>query len=491
MRIRKPLTLLLLALAALPACESDKGVYPPNQAPRTFLSIVGDTLSTTDYRKILHWWGSDLDGTISGYLIRWNGGWAPADSAAQQYDGQTYEFTTATEDTFAVPLDGTLGIRQFTVRAVDGAGLVDPVGVSQDFPLSNNAPTLAWDGDLPRPTESYPAVAFGFRPTDFDGRWTVNHYRLWFEDDSLSAWTVTDTIVGVYPEDFGPDHTTRSRTLHVRAYDDARAPSNTLSHTWTVRWPQSEWLLISQIHPQALGRWDRDFYSAVLDSTIGPGYDVIDMYSGPEFTTSEEIGPLFSLFSGVLWLTGPYVDANEKKMVRNLEKAEPAIREYVSGGGRMILIGQSVLGTGGGLSDGFASEVLGIPEFYKRQPDPETFDTNIPMSQVVLYQEADGDSAQLSVYNIPNFVDYFVAPSSPGSGRYWVAPDALRSETGNPIVPDQASDPAYCAVVSNYGSGRITLVTTSYARLYDVLRDPNWKQTIGEGIRLFDEALQP
>jgi hypothetical protein len=113
------------------------------------------------------------------------------------------------------------------------------------------------------------------------------------------------------------------------------------------------------------------------------------------------------------------------------------------------------------------------------------------MSQVVLYQEADGDSAQLSVYNIPNFVDYFVAPSSPGTGRYWVAPNALRSETGNPIVPDQESDPAYCAVVSTYGTGRITLVTTSYARLYDVLRNPDWKQTIGEGIRLFDEALQP
>jgi hypothetical protein len=491
MRIRIFPALLLTTLAVLPACEQNKGVYPPNQAPRTYLSVVGDSLSTTDYRKILNWWGTDLDGAISGYLVRWNGGWAPPDSASMKYNGETYEFTTATLDTFAVPLGGTQGVRRFTVRAVDGAGLVDPVGVTQSFPLSNNAPSLVWDPAIPRPTESYPAVAFGFRPTDFDGRSTVSHYRLWFDDDSLEAWTVTDTIVGVYPEDFGPDHTTRPRTIHVRAYDDARAPSNTVSHTWTVRWPQSDWLLISQIHPQALGRWDRDFYSAVLDSTIGPGYDIIDMYTGPEFSTSEEIGPLFHLFKGVLWLTGPYVDANEKKMVRNLKKAEPAIREYMEDGGRMILVGQSILGTGGGLSYPFADEVLGISEFYQRQPDPETYDTNIPMSQSVLYQEADGDTAQLAVYNIPNFVDYSVAPHSPGTGRYWVAPGALRNETGNPIVPDQTSDPAYCAVVSTYGSGRITVVTTSYARLYDVLRNPAWRQTIGEGIRLFEEALRP
>jgi hypothetical protein len=76
-------------------------------------------------------------------------------------------------------------------------------------------------------------------------------------------------------------------------------------------------------------------------------------------------------------------------------------------------------------------------------------------------------------------------------GRYWVGPGILRTETGNAIVPGQDLDPAYAAVSAPYGQGSITVVTTSYARLYDVLRNPEWRQTIGEGIRLFREALQP
>jgi hypothetical protein len=494
MRKRIRLALIALLLGAIPACEQNKGVYPPNLAPKTYLSIVGDTLSSTDYRKILHWWGTDPDGAIDGYLIRWSGGWTPAEGTSREYGGETYEFTRATQDTFPVPLDGTSGVRRFTVRAVDAEGLVDPGGASQSFPLHNNAPTLEWNPALPRPASGYPAVAFGFRPTDFDGRATVNRYEIWLDDDSLNARTVTDTIVGLYPEDFGSDHSTRERTFHVRAYDDARAPSNTLSHTWTVHWPQSDWLKIDQVPPTGnLANWDRQFYAAVIDSVLGPTFDRIDLYNGADFTTPEEIGPLLSLFKGVMWLTGPYIAANETKLARNLAMAEGGIREYVQNGGRMLLIGQSVLGSGGGLSNVFANEVLGIPEFFEQWTDiqdPGTGSTNIPMSTRV-YMQPGGDADTLHVYNIPNFVDYFREPAAPAAGLYWVRPGVLRTETGNAIVPDQGLDPAYAAVSASYGQGKITVVATAYARLYDVLRNPEWRQTIGEGIRLFRETLQP
>lgn len=495
MRIsRLPGLSLLVLLAAIPACEETGGEYPANLPPKTYLAVIGDSLSTTDYRKILHWWGTDPDGAVGGYLIRWDGGWIPPAGTTRTYDGETYEFTTATSDTFQVPLDGTSGTRQFTVRAVDREDLVDPTGVQQRFSLSNNAPTLAWDPAVPLPSTSYPALAFGYRPTDFDGRPTVNTYRIWLDDDSLHSWTVSDTIVGVYPTDFGSDHTTRQRTVHVRAYDDARAPSNTLAHTWTVEWPQSDWLLINQMHPGALGRWDREFYAAVFDSTIGRNLDEIDLYQGSGFTTSQEVGPLMSLFKGVLWIAGAYVEANEEKMAQNLALAEPGIREYVAGGGRVLIIGQSILGTGGGLSDGFASEVLGIPAFYEQWADvqdPASASTNIPSSQPVFYERLNGDADSLLVYNIPNYVDYFLTPSGSGTGRYWVRPSTLRTETGNTIVPDQDTNPAYLGIVTPYGQGRITVVTTSYARLYDVLRNPDWKQTIHEAIDLFQDTLQP
>ena len=77
MKVRILLLIVLLGLGLGNGCETDTGTFPGNFPPLTYLSIQGADLDTTDYRKILSWWGTDRDGEIRGYLIRWDGPWEP------------------------------------------------------------------------------------------------------------------------------------------------------------------------------------------------------------------------------------------------------------------------------------------------------------------------------------------------------------------------------------------------------------------------------
>lgn len=480
--------LAVLILLAFGGCEKNEGTLPGNLAPETYLSIVGADLDTTDYRKILSWWGSDPDGEVRAYLIRWDGDWRPPEGTAQTYGGLTYSRTASTRDTFPVPLGGTFAERSFTVRAVDDQGLVDPAGVTQRFPLSNRAPRLAWNPRIARPSTSLPAVAFGFQPTDFDGRKTVNQFRIWLDGDSANAQVVADTVVALWPADFG-DRVDQPRTVYIQAFDDALAPSNTLIHTWNVQSPTGSYLLLDQITGPGTADWDIPLYRAALDSVALGQIHTINMVTGPEFTTPVVIAPLLSLFQGVVWLAGPYREANDRKMARSLIVAEEGLRDYVAAGGRVLLIGQSLMGTNGGLSSAFAREVLGIDDYFLRREMPENrLVTDLPLSlgRGVFFGEG-LDSLQVRTTMVN--VEYFTAPAPPTSPLYWVGPGALQEMmTSGRIEPDQSDRPAYFGLSAPHGEGRITVVSASYARLFDYRNNPT---RITEAVRLFRLALQP
>ena len=495
MKTRELLTTLLLAMLASSGCEENAGLLPDNIPPRTYLSIVGADLDTTDYRKILHWWGTDADGEVRGYLIRWNGDWVPPTGTEQIYESLTYSRTTATRDTFNVPLDGTFARRSFTVRAIDDQEMVDPEGVAQEFPLSNYAPTLAWNPALPRPSRGLPAAAFGWNPIDFDGRSTVTTFHLWLDGDSANVRTIVgDTIVALFPEDFG-DRIDTERTVYVQAVDDARALSNTISHTWIVESHRGDWLLIDQITGPGASTWDRPFFSAVLDSVTGGSIHTLDLVNGPSFILEEEVAPLFALFKGVVWVTGPYSETNERKMASNLRTAENAISSYVRDGGKILIAGQSIIGTRGGLSFGFSQEILGIPGYYEIRIEPEgsrVTDLILSRYRHVLFDH-DGQPDSVVTQRTSTRVDYFLTPVTPGVGRYWVPPKALREMTDTDPIPPQDAAPAYLGVVAHHGNGRICVVTNSYARFFPKQTgyEGDWEATIQEGVRLFREVFSP
>ena len=484
---------LLILLWGAVGCEEDTGTFPANQPPRTYLNVVGEGLATTDYRKQLHWWGTDPDGEVAGYLVRWDGDWVPPAGTERAYEDGLYSFTTATEDTFVVSIGGAHAVRRFTVRAVDDLGLVDPIGVEQSFPLSNHPPTLAWNPAIPRPERSLPAQAFGWKPTDLDGRSTVRRFRIWLDGDSARARVVADTTFALRPEDFG-DRIDEPRTLYVQAIDEADAVSNVISHTWTVESPRGSWLWIDQVDGPGTGAWDLPFFEAILDSLTNGDYHRLDLAAGPDFVTTVEVDPLFSLFRGVVWTAGPYREDNDPKMARNLRTAEEGIRSYVEAGGRVLLAGQSLFGFLGGLSAAFTEEVLRIPGYYEIRIEPEgTRITDIPLNAGEWVRfERDGMPDSLLVHGTSLRVDYFLEPAPPATGRYWVEPGALSRMSGSTPIPPQDDARAYLGVVSEFGAGRIGLVTTSYARQFPRrATDPDWGSSIREGIRLFREVLLP
>jgi hypothetical protein len=506
MRARTVFFAFGLALLAIAGCEKNEGVFPENQMPHTYLSIINASgpTDTTDYRKILHWWGSDRDGKVTGYLIRWTGDWEPAAGTRYDYRGLAYTLTTATDDTFDVPVSGDFATRSFTVRAVDDRGLVDSLGVTQSYQVTNHIPDIQWNPDFVLPDTSLAAVSFSWRASDLDGRATIHTFKLWLDDDVQHTRTVSDTIASVRPEDF-LDRVDGVHTLHIRGYDNAQTPTpETLEHTWYVRWPQDQpYLLIRQYTASgALDKWDRRVYEAILKEMAG-GLEhvyVIDMNKGHDFATAEEIDPLFSLFDGVAWLTGPYDQVNDAKMVRNLSKAVPGMLAYANRGGRMLIIGQSVLGTNAALSSRFARDELGIPRFFRRiavEPG-EVTSTSLPLAKgQFVYFGAGSPSESLQVLSTSNQVDFFLAPTSPGTGRYWVAPGTLRRMLGRNTDPSQDSTAAYLGIISSVGQGRITIVTNGYARLFPNPPSsgeyplPDDLLDLQEGLAFFREALLP
>src|SRR5512140_572647 len=236
----------LILLAGGCAKDASKPL-PGNLPPITYLSVQGTGLDTTDYRQVLHWWGTDPDGTIRGYYVHWDGGWKPPVDSLRAPFGSTWAFTKATTDTFVVPTDGTFASRTFSVKAVDNEGLIDPVGQTQVFKVSDRAPSLTWSLDTL--ATSLPALAFAWRPEDLDGRKTVHEFRYWLDDDSTHATVTSDTVIALRPSDFlvgGVPHYGR-RVFKVQAVDEAGARSAVLSHAWNVETPAGDYLLIDNV----------------------------------------------------------------------------------------------------------------------------------------------------------------------------------------------------------------------------------------------------
>lgn len=448
----------LLGTLLFAGCVDDSTAPAPgNQPPVTFLSVQGTGLDTVNYRQVLRWWGSDPDGQVRSYVIRWDGGWSPPADAPRWDEDPSWIVTTATSDTFVLATHGTFASHTFFVRAVDNEGLADPTGRSQRFSFGNALPQLRWSSELSRPVTSLPAVAFAWTATDPDGNRTVETYRYWLErlepqpasGDTLST---TESIIALRPLDFASVGGPRAGRWALRAYalDESGGRSNTIEHAWAVEEPSGEFLLVDQAPSWVAGyRVEDTFYRAMLDSIAPANYHVHDIESAGGFRTPAEIGPLFSLFRGVVWYGSAVIDArNDASVVTNLQMADlgGGLREYLSGGGRVFLAAHNALGDSAGLSDTFAEEVLGLETFFRIDRDA---DIGLPnRSTVATTYGGAADSLQ----NTSTLVraEFFTAAADIDP-LFSVPPGFLARaypDQADDIRPDQAAVPALLGVES-------------------------------------------
>ncbi|MEZ4651115.1 MAG: hypothetical protein R3E97_20465 [Candidatus Eisenbacteria bacterium] len=457
--VRSPwlaLALFVGTAASLGGCEKDAGPLPDNRPPETYLVVQGADLDTTDYRQIMEWWGTDPDGRVVGYCIHWDGGWTPLEDAPRCEFDEEFVFTTATVDTFVVPLDAESASRTFTVYAMDDDGALDPEGESQTFDLRSWVPEIDWSESLSRPTVSLPAVSFAVSASDLDGKETLDYFRAWLdgEDPELAARTFVDSVFALGLDDFAGRY--GERTLYVQVVDEARTVSRTISHTWTVEPPPTEhYLLIDGISSRTPGESVHDnFYKAVMDSIAPNDYFTYDVELRGTFRTQAEVGPLFGLFDGVLWYGGgagvqPEDDAAQ---FHNLALAEVALPDYLDAGGDILIIYHDAVGDTAALTPAFAENILGVDDYY-RVTDTGEDDIDVRRGMVVASVGlAPGDSLETTSSNVRA---NFMIPAADAVPLFSVAPGFLDPT----IYTPEQTEPALLGIASNRRPGTIGVVT--------------------------------
>ncbi|MBD3236357.1 MAG: hypothetical protein GF330_06625 [Candidatus Eisenbacteria bacterium] len=463
-------TVTLLAASCV-----EEAPYPPNRPPDTQVFIQADTLNVADYRTVLHWSGTDLDGTVAGFVYRWDGPWQPAAGESLWWEDDGWVFTTAHTDTFDVPIEGSYAERTFFVRAIDDQGLADPQPAHQWFRLTNEVPEVSWSDTTRHPTlaqPSLPAISFAWTPVDFDGRETIAFARLWLdtqagEDSAASAIEVArDTVGAFFPEHF--QGRLGERTVYCQVWDRAATPSNVISWSWNVVAPTGEYLLIDNAGQRAPGTpqsLEDDFWRARLEALVPGNYHLYEVWEAGPFRSAQEVLPMLSLFRGVLWYGGWIFDGGEtsdEQMREGLALAEPGIRDYIDAGGRLFLTGHNVIGTEGGLSSGFWQDTFGIAEIYRIYVDEEWI-SNMRLERTsfsggplyVRCGEALAGADSLRVSPPISQTDFFAVGESV-EPLLWLDPATVDTTD----IPEHATRPVYVGARSAWGTGQMALFST-------------------------------
>ena len=122
-----PVILAVIVLLVYACSERHSNQPLGNTPPETHLSIVmPDSVlpDTSTSMQIPHWWGSDPDGEIMGYLVRW-------DYFADQPGFGEWFWTVSESDTFFVPIRTPDSSFSIEVKAVDNSAVWDyPDGIS-------------------------------------------------------------------------------------------------------------------------------------------------------------------------------------------------------------------------------------------------------------------------------------------------------------------------------------------------------------------------
>lgn len=283
---------------------------------------------------------------------------------------------------------------------------------------------MLWSQDVSRPVQSLPAVAFAWRAIDRDGPETVRSFVYWLTYEGEAAadsFFTADTVVVLRPAAFGPAGSPRpgSWTLHVQAIDNVQARSAAISHAWTVELPHGRYLLVDNTNSSTPGGANEDFsYRSVMDSLAANDYDIMDIEEQGGFRAALEVGPVLGLYRGVVWYSGAASPTNDASVAENLARADQAngLRDYLSGGGRVVLCARNAVGDSAALSSAFQQEVLGIADFYKgrRVGDPHrdywSGNLDLPRNSLI-HTMLGGQEDSLRTSNTVADVDFLILDS--------------------------------------------------------------------------------
>ncbi len=477
-----------LALATLAGGCSPKGVLRPNLPPETTLFVQGP-VDTVNHIVHLYWFGSDPDGDVVGFEIRFHNPQAPADTG--------WVFTTRTDSIFTVFTGDTTAIRpRFEVRAIDNAQQRDETPAVEDFTFSNLPPRLQFT-IAPVPSDvTFYTLTLRWTPIDPDGDASKMTYRLWLNGNSanvrlLPAGTTDFTIPSA---DFtqgdsatgAPTDTIVPRIVYVQPIDDGGLAGPVSLASWRVRKPvrgtEARLLIIDDMPNDEAGAITTDnFYGNNIRINLPAGtYSTLRLETSQPFRSAKDLEQTCKLFQAVMWYRGSQTRTFSSKTpagdVALLSNYSSGLGAYLDGGGRLLLEGTNLVAQGianGALSQQFLSDHLGsdflYQHFFTAADSTAAWGTTQGVGGTTLSTDVVADSLRFT--SLVGGLRAF-ALRDPSQGLFWAAPGALAENNAFPM--------AVAISVPHPNQGRAVAITFPMNRA----------DGLGAAARVFQRILQ-
>src|SRR5262245_31488514 len=335
--IRRGLSLLILIVLgttlALAGCAKKKITAVENLAPETSLFVSG-SLDTVNHVVHIYWFGSDPDGDVSGFELRFLNPADPANTA--------WVFTTRTDSLFTVFTPSGYAMPVFEVRAIDNAGTRDASPATADFQFSNQAPTVLFTQRLLPSDTTYASATLSWSAGDPDGNAAKLRFLIGLDTVPAALHLVSGTSHTIDTADFkigGVYPTTRPRQAFIRAIDDGGRASAWDSLRWVVRAPSApgahpRLLLIDDVPPTNGANFTIDTLwsnTAVRNLPAG-SFSILRLDTTQPFRSSQDVLQTCLQFDAVIWYRG--TQNNFSTLLLNFQGG---LMGYLDRGGKLLI----------------------------------------------------------------------------------------------------------------------------------------------------------
>jgi hypothetical protein len=439
---------------------SPKSVFQPNLPPETVLFVQGQ-VDTVNHVVHLFWFGSDQDGFVTGYEVRFKNPSNPGDTA--------WVHTTRTDSIFTVFTPAGLAMPVFEVRSIDDEGARDASPAVQAFTFSNKPPSIRLNSPPGAQDTTFASLTLNWTPSDIDGDVTAMTYLVWLDGNQANPVITTATTYTVPTSAFreGGQLLSRFRTVYVQPIDDGGLAGNADSTRWYVRAPvtgaRARLLIIDDLPSSNPSSFSTDsfFTNAAIRNIPAGEWSVLRMETTQPFDSNEDVRQTFELFEAVIWYRGTMPTFSPQ-----MQLYQQGISDYLNNGGSVFLEGLDLvegLNAPGALTQSFMREHLGSDQLFRHfevtQQDSlaswgvgnfRTFQSSVYMdslrsqgifqglrafvvrdtNDVVLWARA-GTLSQTHTYDIP----VSVSVPQPSGGRAIVLTLPLRGANGFLTVP--------------------------------------------------------
>ena len=476
MRPLRVLAVVLAAGAALGAAAScsPKKALNADLPPDTRLFVSGP-VDTVNHRVHVYWFGTDPDGQVVAYAMRWV--YPPPAAQDPKWDTVWCALPGRCTDSLFTVQTGDSGVvsPRFDIFAIDDKGLADATPAQETFLLSNTAPTVTITNPLQLTDSTYATMTLNWNVDDPDGGGPDLHYRIWLDGNEVAYDSTAQQTFTIPSARFLQNGTFTSglRTAYVQAVDDGGRAGPPTSARWYVRAPgdgprpHGRVLLIDDAYARTTNNTLFDsFYLTELSTFPGNvvpagSFSVLKLELQPNaFRTARDFAQTLRLFDAVVWYRG-----YDTRVSPLLASYQDSLAAYVNAGGRVLLDGLYLvagLNVPGALAPTFVPAHLGSDYMYNN------YNSTIPDSTAG-WGNVSGANFRTSTYAaFPDHADTLrsagVAPAvsdqTPGGIRAFAVRDthnvAMWAFAGQ-LKPANAFDVPVAVTVPGGSGGRIVV----------------------------------